>query len=308
MYREKSESDLIKIFVENILTTNRGYNFYVNWNNALAFKEYEIELHAMDVLIKNKDFDNSFITLLQKLPTVINTFPLLFALSKIEREELWKNKKELEIASSISKTSENFNFSKLNSSKPLSITEIKKYLTFFEEMGLKNLFLNIIEKSVTDYVIGVLVGLDTNGRKNRSGQAFELLCEQTLIPLCQKYKIQLIQQKQFKHLEKYGFKINQDISERKADFILIKDEKALNIESNYYYSAGSKPEEIVDSYINRKNDLRSNGIEFVLLTDGLCWDNEYKNQLNKAFRHITIMNYFMANSGYIDELLKEIFE
>lgn len=64
MYREKSESDLIKIFVENILTTNRGYNFYVNWNNALAFKEYEIELHAMDVLIKNKDFDNSFITLL----------------------------------------------------------------------------------------------------------------------------------------------------------------------------------------------------------------------------------------------------
>lgn len=42
---------------------------------------------------------------------------------------------------------------------------IETYYDFFVQMGLKQLYQNIIEKSTFDYIVGVLVGMDSNGRK-----------------------------------------------------------------------------------------------------------------------------------------------
>lgn len=55
MYLEMNYDELSEIFVNNLLETNRGFDFYVNWGNAKVFKDFEIELNAMDVLIKAKD-------------------------------------------------------------------------------------------------------------------------------------------------------------------------------------------------------------------------------------------------------------
>lgn len=304
----ENNNDRVKIFVDSLLSTNRGYSFFVNWNNVKEAMENSIELHAMDSLIKCNDFKNKFFELLDKLPEVITIFPLLFALSKAERDKLKKGKMELEIADHIKGVCEKFKFDINKAKNGLDFSDKEKYYGFFVNMGLKNLFDNIIEKSVTDYVIGVLVGLDSNGRKNRSGTAFEDLCEKVISPICNEYDITLLVQKQFKILEDYGIEVNEDIANRKADFILIKDKIVLNIEANYYFSAGSKPEEIVDSYINRNNDLNNSEINFTLITDGNCWDNEDKNQLNKAFRYISLMNYKMAESGYLKGRIKEIFK
>ncbi|MDF9627395.1 DpnII family type II restriction endonuclease [Mesomycoplasma ovipneumoniae] len=302
----ENNSDKVKLFVDSLLNTNRGYSFFVNWNNTKEAMENSIELHAMDSLIKCNDFKTKFYELLDKLPEVITTFPLLFALSKAERDKLKKGKMELKIANHIKGVCEEFKFD-IEGKRRLDDNEKERYYDFFVNMGLKNLFDNIIEKSVTDYVIGVLVGLDSNGRKNRSGTAFEDLCEKLIAPICSEYGITLLLQKQFKVLEDYGIKVNEDIANRKADFILIKDKVVLNIEANYYFAAGSKPEEIVDSYINRNNDLNDNKINFILITDGNCWDNEGKNQLNKAFRYISLMNYKMAESGCLKSRINEIF-
>jgi hypothetical protein len=158
--------------------------------------------------------------------------------------------------------------------KGLNDKQIEEYLFFFEKMGLKHLFLNLIEKNVVDYVIGVLVGIDTNGRKNRGGIAFELACQPIIEEICQKYGIKLLIQKQFKVLKKYGFNVSEDIANRKADFILFKDNKCMNMEVNYFGGSGSKPEEIIDSYINREKDLKKDGIQFAFITDGKhCWGN-----------------------------------
>ncbi|MDO5095934.1 MAG: DpnII family type II restriction endonuclease [Peptostreptococcaceae bacterium] len=308
MYGNRTEQDLVNIFVDNILTTNREYSFFVNWENAKSYEEFSIELHAMSSLIRNENFKETFFNLLKKLPSVVNTFPLLFALSKMEREELWKGRKIFEVIDS-EKEVERFTFSRVSDDKSFSNEEIERYYNFFDKMGLKFLFLNLLEQNVVDYVVGALVGLDSNGRKNRSGTFFESICKEIIEDICVKYGIEMIEQKQFKKLSDYGIAIeDKDILNRKADFILIRDNKALNIETNYYYAAGSKPEEIIDSYINRAHELKRNGIEFVLLTDGSCWDNKNKNQLNKAFRHIVIMNYYMAKNGYLEEKIKEAFE
>ena len=103
-----------------------------------------------------------------------------------------------------------------------------------------------------------------------------------------------------------GFFISEDVANRKADFILVKSQKVLNIEVDYFFRGGSKPEEIIDSYINRQNDLKKLNIGFALLTDGYCWDNKDKNQLQKGFRNLDyLLNYHLAKYGMLEEIIKE---
>ena len=305
-----STDELAEIFVDNLVATNRGFNFYVNWGNVLDYRKFAIELNAMNVLIRCDDIHAKFVELARKLPTVIATFPLLFALSKGERKAVWKGETNLRVVNEDLDEDDfysyNFNVSELNGN--LSDETIEIYYIFFEKMGLKNLFENLLEKSVIDYVIGVLVGLDSNGRKNRGGTVFEDACEPIIASICKKYDISLLSQKKFKVLKNYGFTISPDIANRKSDFILIKGNKVLNIEVDYFFKKGSKPEEIIDSYINRQNDLKKLNIGFILLTDGLCWDNKDKNQLQKGFRHLDhLINYHLAKYGMLDEILKDYF-
>ena len=55
MQIEKDINKLADLFESNLLDTNRGYNYYIDWSNIDGYKKYEIEIHAMDVLIKKED-------------------------------------------------------------------------------------------------------------------------------------------------------------------------------------------------------------------------------------------------------------
>ena len=89
MYLDLTIEEKIEAFEENLLETNRGFNFYVDWSNVTGLNKYEIELHALDSLIgKQDDFDTIFIELLSKMPSVVQVFPFLFALSKTERKNV----------------------------------------------------------------------------------------------------------------------------------------------------------------------------------------------------------------------------
>lgn len=307
MYLASTVEEKIKVFEENLLETNRGFNFYVDWSNITGLNKYEIELHALDSLIgKQDDFDAIFIELVSKMPSVVQVFPFLFALSKTERKNVSTKNGVLKIVGTEidSEDSQQYNF---YGKCHMTNEQINDYLSFFKQMGLKNLFQNIIEKSTLDYVIGVLVGLDSNGRKNRGGKAFELACEPIIREICVKHNIEVITQKQFKSLKNKNFKISEDISNRKADFILIKGAKCLNIEVNFFGGGGSKPEEIIDSYISRQADLQNNNIQFCLITDGHCWKGT-TNQLRKGFRRLNyLLNYKMTKSGALDEIIERVF-
>jgi len=309
---EKRIENIAGDFENTLLETNRGFNYYVDWSNIDGYKDYDIEIHAMDVLIgKNDDeFYEMFKTLIVKLPTIIEVFPYLFALSKAEQNKVRKNNVLKIIGSEID--SDDFQTYSFNSKKlPLPITEenIQKYYNFFEQMGLKNLYQNLIEKSTQDYIVGVLVGSDSNGRKNRGGTAFELACEPIIRTVCQKYGVEVITQKKFEILKQYGFNISDDIANRKADFILLNrnTKKCMNIEVNFFNGGGSKPEEIIDSYINRQADLLDNRIDFALITDGNCWKGT-TNQLQKGFRHLRyLMNFNLAKANMLEEIIRKEF-
>ena len=302
----------VKLFTDNVLYTNRGFNYYVDWTNIDGYQEFQVEIHALDVLIRCNDdvFYEKFSDLIIKLPSVILLFPYLFGLAKSEREKLYKGRENLIlIQEELDKNDYlEFKFSKA-AIKELKKDDIKAYYDFFVQMGLKHLYQNIIEKSTLDYIAGVLVGMDSNGRKNRGGKVFELACQPLFEKTCKEHKLQLIIQKQFKNLVDFGFDISQDIADRKADFIILdaNQKKAVNFEVNFYNGTGSKPEEIIDSYINRQNDLLANGINFALVTDGRCWESA-TNQLEKGFRHLDyLLNFYMLKHGMLEEIVSKIF-
>lgn len=312
MLIEKDINKLANLFESNLLDTNRGYNYYIDWSNIDGYKKYEIEIHAMDALIGKKDdtFFDVFKELMCKIPTIIEIFPYLFALAKSDTDKVRKKHLLKVVGSNIdSDDYQTYSFNAKNMSKPLTEATIEKYYEFFQQMGLKYLFQNLIEKSTQDYIVGVLVGMDSNGRKNRGGTAFELACQPIIEEACKKHNIKLLIQKKFNVLQEFGFDVDEDISNRKADFILYneKSHKCINIEVNFFNAGGSKPEEIIDSYINRQSDLQRNGIGFALVTDGNCWKGT-TNQLTKGFRHLNyLMNFTIAKNGMIEKMIVKEF-
>lgn len=313
MYIEMDKNQLATQFEEKLLDTNRGYNYYVDWSNVTGYGKYSVEIHALDVLINCREdiFHDEFKKLLKKLPSVIELFPFLFALSKKERDVVIKNAELKVIGVDIDSKDYNvFNFNGKKFSENMSDEAIEKYYKFFIDIGLKSLFQNLLEKSVQDYIVGVLVGLDSNGRKNRGGSAFELACEPLIREVCEKYNVEVLTQKQFKYIENlYGIAVNDVIANRKADFILINGDKTkcMNIEVNFFNDGGSKPEEIINSYIQRQGALENAGISFCLLTDGKCWKGT-TNQLKVGFNGIKyLMNYNLAKAGMLEEVIRTEF-
>jgi DpmII restriction endonuclease. len=118
---------------------------------------------------------------------------------------------------------------------------------------------------------------------------------------------EFIKQQEFIVLEKLGLNISKELKHRKADFILIKEpNKVINIETNFYNVTGSKPQEIVDSYINRQEELKMAGFYFIWITDGPAWKRSY-NQLSKAFDHVDyLLNTKFVRDGLFIKILEKI--
>ncbi len=313
MYIEMNKTELQKHFLEKLLDTNRGYDYYVNWNNVVEIEKYDVQIYALDCLLKCTDdekFYNKFKTLLSTLPSVVEVFPYLFALSRDERQKV-TNDQELKIIKQDIDSSDYDSLLFNGKKDSMSVDEIDNYYTFFVSMGLKNLFQNLLDNSVHDYITGVLVGLDSNGRKNRGGSTFEQACEPFIRKLCEQHNLDILVQKKFKILEDmYGLKVSDAIKDRKTDFILVDkvNHKYMNIEVDFFNSNGSKPQEIINSYSDRQQELNEIGISFCLITDGKCWEKA-SNQLKVGLNKIKyLMNYRLAKEGMLEEAIEKEFK
>jgi len=295
-----SSEAVINKFYDTLIDTNRGYNFFVDWDKVKRnVEQFKIEFNILNTLIGSEDFDSDLKKILTKYHQVLPAIPILLAI----RAQRFKVVKDFIDDDSDTVT---YDFRK----RKLSSEEIDSIIKFFEKTGLKRFFLEISSKSIQDYVTGVEVGMDTNARKNRSGSAMEMVLKPIVEDIIARQKSPYIVlfQKQFKYLEKnFDIKVNPSIRNRKADFIVIKDKsKVINIEANFFSGSGSKPQEIVDSYIERQNELRENGFEFIWITDGVGW-KEQKNQIEKGFTKIDyLLNLHFVRMGLLEEFLWRI--
>lgn len=163
-------------------------------------------------------------------------------------------------------------------------------VNFSKKSGLLNLFTKI--NDLYAYLLGTEVGLDTNGRKNRSGTIFETILEKKLNNIL-KDTDYTVKSQEF---------VDNISTNKRADFIITKNnEQVLIIECNYYGSRGSKPSEVIRVYGNLQTEVNKINLKFLRITDGLGW-----NKMSKTFRTDTSKVDFVVNYSMIEECIGRI--
>lgn len=290
---------LVERFTETIIDTNRNHKFFVDWGKVQEnVAGHKVEFNILNSLIGSAKFDAELEALLAKFPSVLPVIPILIAV----RDEELKVIGDFQ-DSAIEVVSYDFRERKLTKN------ELKSFVAFFDKTGLKGFFQSLAFKSIQDYVLGVEVGMDTNARKNRSGEAMELLIHPIVKGICDKEKppYSMLFRQKFEVLEsKYGIRVPPSLRPREADFLIVRtDKKAFNIEVNFFSGTGSKPQEIVDSYLNRQRELKAVGMGFIWITDGEGWKGQ-QNQIRKGFEEFDfLLNLHFVRQGLLSSVLRE---
>ncbi len=276
-------------FLRTLLPTNKTFEYFVDWNKVRENVErFKFEIHLFDSLAREANYEkrcNLFRELLLKYPSAVKVIPMIIAIRERSLEVLDLVDgalKILQISFSVSKVQEN----------------IDQIVYFADKSGIIKLFDDV--KNLYDYLIGVEVGLDTNARKNRSGDIFEKLVDSILaskIPTITP-KPNITYKRQIP-LSSFGLNIP-----KKVDFVIYaNDVPRVIIETNFYNITGSKPEEIVKSYIHLQNELRRRGYNFIWVTDGPAW-RKMRRSLDYAIRNIDFLLNFRLLKEKIDKIIK----
>lgn len=169
-------------------------------------------------------------------------------------------------------------------------------MEFLEGTGLAEVFRKPEIKDLVDYVFGVETGLDTNARKNRSGDITENLVGKIFTKAGIKYEEQ-VSSKTFPEIETV---LGAD--QKVFDFIIKTKIKTYLIEVNFYSGGGSKLNEVARSYTDLAPKVNSvKGFEFVWITDGIGW-NDAKNKLQEAFAAIPSIYNLTTISDFVRRL------
>jgi type II restriction enzyme len=159
--------------------------------------------------------------------------------------------------------------------------------------------------SPLDYLLGVEVGLDSNARKNRSGFFLEKMVTEKINEIINEDpSIQLFQQKKFKYIKaNLGINIPNDLKEKIADTLLIKDNKGLNIEVNFS-EYRIKTFRDCSLLYKQESGFSSRRVENRLLTDGQM--ESMNNPLKVGAEYIQyIINVDMLRSGVLEKIIQQ---
>jgi type II restriction enzyme len=286
--------EIVELFNKTLIDTNMTYKYFVDWEKIRRnVSKLNVEINILNSLIGSKDMQRDLKSLLKKYPEVVSVFPLIIAV----RDEELKIIEDAEI--------KRYSFKKRPS---LTEAETKSIIDFCVKSGIINLFNDIKIKNLKDYLLGVEVGMDTNARKNRSGQSMELAVMPIIDSFKNKYRnLEIIFQKTFKYIQNNcNIRISNSLMNRKFDFVIRKDDNFINVEVNYYSGGGSKPQEIVNSYINRQNELKKSNWIFIWITDGVGWRTGF-NQIKVGFNNIDyLLNLHFVKKGLLEEIIGKI--
>lgn len=191
-----------------------------------------------------------------------------------------------------------------NDGKPCLIsslfTSIDGVMKFLEETGLAEVFMRKDVKDLVDYVFGVEVGLDTNARKNRSGNITERLFHHILNNNGIAHRMEVCSS-EFPEIKTV---LGED--EKRFDFVIITKNCTFLIEVNFYSGGGSKLNEIARAYRELAPIVNGvKGYEFVWITDGEGWKSA-KNKLAEAYSDIPRIYNFATLSEFLDEIKQEM--
>lgn len=282
---KKDFNHLVSTFKSSIKT----WDYFVNWNKVFANSaDLEIALNKLNYLLGKDDLRGEFYKLYESNPDIVKALPVLLAV----RES------NLEIYDKVSKESEFYDFSGKDK-------DADKYFEFLDKSGLAKLFQRDGIKNLVDYVIGVEVGLDSNGRKNRGGTLMEEIVGLFLEGFCKQNNLECMPQATSSKIRaRWGFDIKVDKSERSFDFAVynLQNGKIKLFETNFYNGGGSKLKAVCGEFRSLYDELKAQNIEFVWVTDGLGWHTT-KRPLEEMYNHNDyVFNLNMLEDGALNEL------
>lgn len=293
----KSEDEIFSHFLSTLKPSIKLWSYFVNWDKVFDnIKKIELNLNTLNYLIGKDDFDKEFKYLIKKNPEVIEVLPALIVRDGGNSQKFdilvdYKNK--------ILKY-KTIDFAKTD----ISDEDVEIYLDFIKETGFKKLIQNKKIKNLVDYMVGVEAGIDSNGRKNRSGHAMEDVVEIFVDDLCaRKAHLYLKEGTTKKIKETFLVEVPVDKASRRYDFVINTGEDIYIIETNFYGGGGSKLKATAGEY-KRLNETLKNKCKFIWITDGMGWKNTHK-PLREAFDIIDyVVNLDMLEKGILDEIIK----
>lgn len=287
-----------KDFFATLRPSLKLWDYFVNWDKVYRnTKQIEIQLNLWNYLLGKSDFDREFLELLKQHPEIISAVPSLIVRDG-SASQVFSIVSDI---SDLTKPDLVFDFSH----PAVSENDRKLALQFFKQTGLVKLFTKDGVKNLVDYVIGVEAGLDSNGRKNRSGTSMETIVESYLKRFCESRKLTYLSQATTNAIrDKWGFRVPVDKSSRRFDFAISNSKKLVLMEVNFYGGGGSKLKATAGEYKGLYKFLKASGLEFVWITDGQGWETT-KEPLREAFAEVDyIWNLKCLSRGYLEDLFK----
>ncbi|NJE79541.1 DpnII family type II restriction endonuclease [Thermococcus sp. GR4] len=266
-------------FIKTLLPTNKTYEYFVDWNKvrklALRHRENIKELNRLYGM-DQEEAKFELRKILQENPSVLPVIPTLIA----ERS----NKGKINVYDPDKMKFLEFDFTP----HFLTDNETNSIVEFCEKSGVLEILTKI--QNLDEYLLGVEVGLDTNARKGRSGDIFERMVLKLIKKHLPQYVSLVPQDRTFSLYETIG-RTRKEKAKRHDFVVYHRGQPVATIEVNFYNSTGSKPIEIVGSYITLNRAAKEKGIIFVWITDGPAW-KKMKEPLLRGMKEIDwVVNY-----------------
>lgn len=279
-------------WLETFRSSICDYKFYVDFEKVYGnVDNIKVELNILNSLIGSKDIEKDFKKLVAEYPKVLKCVPILLA---VRGREIYAIDGDGEYL---------FNFAKPNYS-------VGEYIMFMRKTGLFSLISEHLISNLVDYVTGVEVGLDSNGRKNRGGHLMEDLVESYFLKAGLVKGIDYFKEMYLADVEKtWNLDLsnisNQGKAKKRFDFVVKKGGTAYAVETNFYSGGGSKLNETARSYKTIALEAKNiDGFAFVWFTDGQGWKSA-RNNLEETFDVLDNM-YCITDleNGIVKELFK----
>lgn len=247
-----------KTFMSQLIETNAPLSFFSDFEKiASNVDAISIKLNQLNYLVGKDNMEEAVRRLWDENPKVFSVLDILIAVRASDKKKAIARSGQIQLIENFFKTPEGV-------------------IEYLEDTGLKQVLQDKHVTNLVDYVFGVETGLDTNARKNRSGD----IMGNKVAEIFQEKGIEFrreVYSTEFEEMKCLGE------DRKRFDFVIETKAKTYLIEVNFYSGGGSKLNEVARAYSELAPKINQfDNYEFVWITDGIGW-NSARSKLEEAF-------------------------
>lgn len=263
--------------MSQLIETNATLDFFSDFDKIAANVDaISMKLNQLNYLIGKEDMEKAVFALWDENPKVFSVLDILIAVRTSDKKKAIARNGQIQLI-------ENF------FTTPAGVVE------YLEDTGLKQIFQDKRVTNLVDYVFGVETGLDTNARKNRSGD----IMGNRVADLFQENGVEFrreVYSTEFEEMRCLGE------DRKRFDFVIEATDKTYLIEVNFYSGGGSKLNEVARAYSELAPKINQfDNYEFVWITDGVGWKSA-RNKLEEAYYAISSVYNLATIKDFIQSI------